>query len=721
MVTSLYEILIIDDTQANINLVKGILERHGSYRCKSFKDPLKAAAYIANNQFDLALIDYNMPQMNGIELIHFIRRQDHCRYQPLIMLTSAKEMSYDAFDAGANDFLSRPFDHSELLARIQNHLSSWDKYKQLEAYAQGLEETIRSVTKKLKNSEDTFSLVLEGSSDGIWDWDITNRSIRYSTSWAHSIGFTEAEIPPIIASWLNRVHPEDIDKLLLALDNNIHKDNNPLQCEYRLRHRNGHYLWMLCRGNAIRREGGVATRMAGSQMDISHLKMIQAQLTQSAFHDQLTGLPNRALFLERLDRAFVRYRRDPEQQFAVVFIDFDKYKSINDTYGHTFGDELLKKITPRLLSCCREMDTVARLGGDEFVILLNEIESIEDVHLFINRLMKTVSKPLLLSGIEVIPSISVGVTISDPRYRAANSLIKDADVALYHAKKSGRAQCVFFEPNLLTPLPRMLEIKTSLSKALRNNEFKMFYQPIFELRTQKMVGLEALIRWQHPKFGLMSPDDFIPIAEEDHAIVTLGKFGVSNCFQQMALWNQQYPQIKNCNLSLNFSKRQVLQKDFTTHLMGSALRHNLDPNIITLELSEIDFMAIEIQHPQLLWKLKKAGFKIGLDNYGDNTSLLSTLVRYPFDLIKIDRTLVLNLDKQEENLRLFNLLSTLSRDMKMTTVVKGIQTQEIYEQAVQANYRLGQGFYFARPVPAEGIDAFLDNNQLDILKQAKWA
>jgi diguanylate cyclase (GGDEF)-like protein/PAS domain S-box-containing protein len=723
MVMSLYEILIIDDTESNIRLLKSILERQGDYQIKTFKDPLKAADYISQHNFDLALIDYNMPHMNGIELINVIRHKDHCRYQPLIMITSEEDQNilYDALTAGANDFLRKPIDQTEFLARVHNRLSLWEKYKQLQEYTHGLEDTVDVVSKKLKNSEEKFSLILEGTSDGVWDWNISKRSITYSPSWARTIGFTESEIPPIIASWLNRVHPEDLDRLTLALDAHIHNGKQDLQCEYRLRHRNGHYLWMLCRAGTVRREGGVATRIAGSQIDISHLKIIQEQLTKSAFHDNLTGLPNRALFLERLDRAFVRYRRNPKQHLAIVFLDFDKYKQINDTYGHNFGDDLLREITPRLLSVCREMDTVARFGGDEFVILLNEVDSIDDVNTFIKRLIKQVSEPLTISGIEINASISLGVAVANKNYQSAEQILQDADVALYHAKKGGRSRSVFFDADLRIPLPKILEIKTSLAQAIKNDEMKMFYQPIYDLNSKKIVGLEALIRWQHPRLGLVSPNDFIPIAEEDEVILNLGNFVISTCFNQLATWYKKFPHMQDTFLSLNFTKRQLMQKDFFNNITQYAQKYGIDPSKITIEISEANFIEIEAQHSKLLWRLRKTGFNIGLDNYGVPQSSISTLVRFPFDLVKVDRLLMVDIDKDKEYQYLFKLVGSLCRELKIPTVIEGVQTKEIYDLVATENFGLAQGYYLSRPIPPEQIDPLLKTNKMSPLKKKKSA
>lgn len=648
--------------------------------------------------------------MNGIEVSKDIIKLKSENPVPIILMVDPveRDIFQDAGDIGIQDFILRPYDPTEVNLRVANLLELFQKTTLLKKYVLDVNVAVEEAVADIRGDAERYALAMHGSNDGIWDWDLITGKVIYSEAWARMLGYELKEISALPSAWLNRVHPEDLRRLNDQIDQHMNNKTEKFACEYRVRKRSGEYTWMLARAIGVKNLEGQMVRFVGSQTDINQLKITQELLTYNAFHDTLTGLPNRALFMERLNQAYIRFKRSNEHSFAVMYIDLDFFKGINDTYGHDAGDQLLKEVTKRLQTCIREVDTVARLGGDEFIVLLTDIENGENVEQSTKRIVDEVCQPMQICGVDITPSLSIGVRICDgDAHRNAEEVMKDADFALYKAKETGRSKYVFYEPGMRKESPRYVEIKSGLSRALENNEISMYFQPIMDIQKDIIVGFEALMRWDHPRLGLVSPDDFIHVAEETQIIVELSDFAVQQSLMQLKKWQKYYQNETPFFMSINFSKRHILQPDFLTKLSESIETYQIAPHDVVLEFCEKTLTEAMSQNMTLLDKIRELGCRISLDDYGIGRSSLITLADIPVDYIKIDRSLILDLQESERSRKLFAAITALCRELELETIIEGVQDKEILDYVRRTSNRYAQGFYFAVPQPAQRIDQML--------------
>ncbi len=699
------KILIVDDQQMNVDFMTRHLSEFFECEVISFLNPLEALDWSKGNDFDLGLCDYRMPELSGLDLVRRLRKISRHQNVPLVLVTSddSKEIIPNAFDAGVSDYVSRPFSRSEFIARVQNLLSLRTKTLELENDKHTLEQRVAKATSDLQKSEQRFRLALEGTQDGVWDWNLQTEEIFYSANWCKMLGYKKEDVPNLPVFWMGRLNPDDAYILTSAIDNHIRGKSEVIDCEYRLKHRKGYDVWVHTKGKAVRDEKGAAIRIVGAQSDISDLKEVQNQLAHSALHDTLTDLPNRSLFNERLNQAFLRFKRKATDKFSVLFVDLDKFKEINDTYGHAAGDKILTEVTKILKKCTREVDTVARLGGDEFVILLEQTGSEKEAQTYVDRLYEEAQVPIHLAGSDVKVGLSIGAAVVNDHHVIHDALLKEADVALYQAKERGRNRAVFYADDMGETSPRRREMIASLGSALVNNEIEIYYQPIVCLKTQAHLGYEALLRWHHPTMGVISPEDFIPIAERDDMIVRLGSFVMKGAMAQLALWQEKYnnPKMFMC---INVNSAQVFQPGFFEELQTSCVQTDIDPDQIILEFSEVGFAEIYKWDCSILSEMKKAGFHIALDDYGEGRASIRSLVDYQMDYLKIDRSLSLELLTDERKRRLFDLMVNLGVEGGLNIVVEGIQTPEIIEYVIKSKAQMGQGYLFSKPCPVHEIE-----------------
>lgn len=706
----LAKILILDDIVENIKLLESILAKNGKHEVVPFSMPKEALRWIEKNEFDLALIDYRLPEMNGIEVCKDIIRIKQESVRPLILMVDPveRDIFQDAGDIGVQDFIVRPYDPTEVNHRVANLLDLFQKSELLKKYVLEVNTAVEEAVADIRDDAERYALAMRGSTDGIWDWDLKTGKVFYSEAWARMLGYETKEISQLPSAWLNRVHPQDLRRVNDQIDQHMNHRTEKFSCEYRVRKRSGEYTWMLARAIGVKNSEGEIVRFVGSQTDINELKVTQELLTHNAFHDMLTGLPNRALFMERLNQAYIRFKRSGDHTFAVMYIDLDFFKAINDTYGHDAGDQLLKEVTKRLQTCVREVDTVARIGGDEFIVLLTDVESLEDVEQSTKRIVAEVCRPMQICGVDMTPSLSIGIHLCDSKsHRNAEEVMKDADFALYKAKETGRSKYVFYEPGMRKESPRYVEIKSGLSSALENNEISMYFQPIMDIQKDIIVGFEALMRWDHPRLGLVSPDDFIHVAEETQIIVDLSDFAVQQSFMQLKKWQKYYTHETPFFISINFSKRHILQPDFVTKLREAIETYQISPHDVVLEFCEKTLTEAMNQNATLLDSIRDLGCRISLDDYGIGRSSLITLADVPVDYIKIDRSLILDLKESERSRKLFAAITALCRELELETIIEGVQDKEILDYVRRTSNRYAQGFYFAVPQPAERIDQML--------------
>lgn len=558
----------------------------------------------------------------------------------------------------------------------------------------------RRVEEMLRESEERYSLAMQGTSDGLWDWNLTTQKVYYSPRWKNMLGFSDAEIGDSPEEWLSRVHADDLGALQASIAGHIEKQTEHYEGEYRILHKDGAYRWMIMRGIAVQSDNGTIYRLVGSQEDVTEKKRIAEMLVHDALHDGLTGLPNRNLFIDRLQNCLARTKRHDDYIFAVLFLDLDRFKVINDGLGHLMGDRLLAKVAELLTSCVRPEDTVARLGGDEFTILLDGIDDVSAAIRVAQRIQASLTVPFTLNGQEVYTTASIGIALSESGYDHAEDLVRDADNAMYRAKALGKARHQVFDSSMHKQAVDLLQLESDLRRAVERQEFVVHYQAIRELTSGAIQGYEALVRWQHPQHGLIYPGDFISAAEETGLIVPLGWQVLREACRQTAEWQKQSPKAKDLLISVNLSSNQFSQPDLCAHVRRILDDCGLAPQFLKLEITE----TVVIENPEsageMLRQLRALGVRVCLDDFGTGYSSLSYLLRFPIDTLKIDRSFVNGIGSGAENASIVKTIVALAHNMGMDVTAEGVETQAQLDHLKSLNCETAQGYYFSKPVEA---------------------
>jgi diguanylate cyclase (GGDEF)-like protein/PAS domain S-box-containing protein len=644
---------------------------------------------IEEARHDVYLIDYQLGEQTGLELLSTAIAQG-CR-GPIILLTGLGDQDVDfaAMQAGAADYLVKGQITPALLERSIRHAVS---------RAQTLDA--------LRESEERYMLAAQGANDGLWDWNLKTNEIYFSVRWKSMLGWEDSEIDNRPEEWFDRVHADDRDRLDSDIDNHLQDLTTHFENEHRILHRDGTYRWMLSRGLAVRDVNGQAYRIAGSLTDLSR---------RGAFYDVLTSLPNRALFMDRLERAVKRGKRHKDYLFAVLFLDLDGFKVINDSLGHLIGDQLLIEVAHRLETCLRGADTVARLGGDEFTILLEDIQQTADVTHVATRIHQSLALPYLLSGYEVFITASIGIVFSSTSYDQPKDLLRNADAAMYQAKHLGRGRFEIFDVTMHSSLMERLKLEIDLRRAVERQELQVHYQPIVSLLTGRIVGFEALARWLHPDLGLILPGDFIPIAEETGLIMPIGQWVLQIACRQIKIWQGQCSQdlqagLPPLSIHVNLSGKQFLQSDLVTQISQTLKDTGLDSACLKLEITEGTMMEDAKSPAETLTQLKTLGVQLQIDDFGTGYSSLSRLHRFPIDSLKIDRSFITGLGTDDENLEIVSTIVSLAHNLGMDVVAEGVETSEQLTYLKQLKCDYGQGHFLAHPLNAEEITELLNSH-----------
>lgn len=559
----------------------------------------------------------------------------------------------------------------------------------------------------LRTSEERYSLALEGANDGIWDWDLENNCIYYSPRWKNLLGFNESEVNDEPDEWFDRIHPDDMPSVKSSIEAHLTGLSSHIETEFRMQHKNGSYLWVMARGNAIHTNGNRPHRVAGSMTDISRHKLAESRLMHEALHDKLTNLPNRTLFVDRLYQAIKRSKRHEDEVFAVLFLDLDRFKVINDSLGHLAGDKMLITIAERLESCVRVEDTVARMGGDEFALLIASLNDPLEVVQVANRIQRELSIPFILDGQPVYTTCSIGITLSTTGYEKPEEVLRDADTAMYQAKAQGGGRYEIFDRLMHTRAVQLLLLETDLRRALELEQFILNYQPIFSIASQTVVNLEALIRWKHPTRGLIMPGNFITLAEETGMIIQIGEWVLRTACSQLKHWHTQG--YRKLNVAVNLSARQFQQPDLPDIIQQVLRETRLEPHHLYIEITESRNLTQLEKVEAILWDLKKLGVKISIDDFGTGYSSLSTLQRLPMDVMKIGQSFIADLGKRPENDLITESIIQMGHKLGLDVIAEGVETESQLAFLIEHGCDMFQGYLFSPPVAPKEISRFLGN------------
>jgi diguanylate cyclase (GGDEF)-like protein/PAS domain S-box-containing protein len=652
---------------------------------------------IACRRHDVCLIDDCLDGRAGLEFL--CAAVERGADMPLILLTAESGPGLDmaAIRAGAADYLVKSQISAPALGR-----SIW--------YAL---ERARSLA-ALRASEERYALTARGSNDGLWEWDLRSDRIYFSPRWKAMLGCDEHDIGDCAEDGFNLVHPEDLGLLKQAIAAHLQGQTPHLEVEHRMLHKDGGYRWMFTRGVAFWGSEGTPERMAGSLSDISARKAAEALLERNAFYDGLTGMPNRVLLMDRLQRALERAKRHVDYQFAVLFLDFDRFKVVNDGLGHMIGDQLLVGMAQRLVGCVRTEDTVARLGGDEFVVLLDYIADASDAVQVAERIQRALADPFDLSGYEVFTSVSIGIALSMTGYDEPETVLRDADTAMYRAKSSGRARCQLFDREMHARAVALLRLETDLRRAIEREEFEIHYQPIVALEGGLVTGFEALVRWRHPQRGRLSPGEFLPVAEETGLIAQIDWWVLRHACRQLAAWQAQFPADPPLSMSVNLSSRDFSRPDLAERIEQELRAAALDGRSLRLEITESAIMEHSEVAADMFNQLQAMGVQVYIDDFGTGYSSLSYLHRFPVDTLKIDRSFVSRMSGSGENTKIIQTIMTLARDLGINVIAEGVETVEQCRHLRALRCEYAQGFFFSQPLDDVAAHELLVEQQVGV-------
>jgi diguanylate cyclase (GGDEF)-like protein/PAS domain S-box-containing protein len=566
--------------------------------------------------------------------------------------------------------------------------------------------------------EELFQIVTENAADMIALVDVKGRRLYNSPAYKRVLGYSAAKLGETSA--FEQIHLDDRFKVLEAA-REARSTGIGKRLEYRIRHKDGSWRVLESIASAIRDEKGDVAKLVIVNRDITERNRAEEQLEHNSFHDALTGLPNRRLFLDRLQHLFVRAQRSPERQYAVLFADLDGFKVFNDTMGPAVGDQVIVEIGRRLEACLRDEDMVSRLqdelhmrnavlsrmGGDEFTILLEEVTDPSDAMRVAKRILSTVAEPLLVEEREVRTSASVGIALSTTTHTRAEELLQDADVAMRRAKAMGGSRCEVFDEAMHTHAVNRLKLEAELRDAIGKRQFRVYYQPIVHLETKQIAGFEALLRWQHPEQGLISPYKFMAAAEDTGLLIATGQWVILQACQQLRAWDNEIPAMEAVRISVNISARQLADARFVSDLSATLRETGVDPSRLHLEMTENVATADAKLTATVLSHLKQLRVGIVVDDFGTGISSLSGLTQFAVEALKIDRSLIGGMLVDRGTRDMVELIILLAHKLKLKVIAESVESVKQLDHLREMGCELGQGYLFSQPVDAKAAEQLL--------------
>jgi len=687
------KVLLVDDDEEDYILTKYIFDdlRSTYYRLEWVNNYADAFASMVESRHDIYLVDYHLGGKTGLDLLREGIKAG-CT-SPVILLTGQGDSDIDleAMQAGASDYLVKGELEAPILERAMRYSIK---------HARSLEE--------LQNSEKKFRSVIQSASDAIFLVDHEGNITLWNKAAANIFGYTEEEIVNFPATSLMgaKYAKKAIEHGLRRTLEEIIAPMSGLTINATGRRKDGSEFPLELSGSIWKTNEGIF--YTAIIRDVTERRAAEERLFHEATHDALTGLPNRTQFRTILQEA-IDQAKLKKTQFAVLFLDLDRFKVINDGLGHVVGDKLLVSIGERLRACVRPGDVVSRFGGDEFTILLKNIPNPAIVTEVAERLQRGLTSPFKIDGYEVFSSASIGIILSDQNHTNPESFLRDADTAMYRAKESGKARYEIFDNAMHVRNMNLLQVENDLRRAIDREEFVIFYQPIINLQTKEIIEFEALLRWNHPERGMIPPNDFIPVAEETGLIVPIGEWVLREACRQVCQWQQTFPLFTNLGISVNLSIKQLMNPKLTEQVKNILSETQLDPLRLKLEVTETMVMENADLALNILSELCALGVLISTDDFGTGYSSLSYLHHFPFERLKIDRSFIGRMDTEEKSEEIVRTILTLAENLQLEVVAEGIENGRQFEQLRKLGCHFGQGYLFSKPVPAQAAERILIN------------
>ncbi len=649
---------------------------------------------------DVILIDVNMPGMNGYKLCSHLKSSLKYTDIPVIMVTGRKDSdSIDqAYEYGAADYITKPVNWTQLHYRLHFVLRAADAMHRANLTAD-----------RLKRAEKVAKL-------GHLDWNIKQKEMAASAGVFHIFNIKAQDPDLFYTTFHQAIHANDRMHVDMAVNRSI-ATGVDLNVGFRINHDDGYERHVLLQGEVLHNEMGIADFIFATLDDISDHKKYQDTISHLAYYDEVTGIPNRTLFKEHLTLALHQAERS-QSNIAVMFLDLDNFKRINDTLGHQAGDFLLKAVAERLSGQVRSSDVtsrqsgesscVARLGGDEFTILLTDIEQISDVTIVVERIQREMKQPIMIEGQNVYATFSIGVASYPSDSCDASTLLKHADTAMYYGKQHGRNRCCFYHEVTQPESQHLLQLENDLHHALENEELQLYYQPKLNLKENRICGVEALLRWNHPDKGMISPNDFIPLAEKCGLMISIGEWVIRQGCKQIHAWQQLG--IPDVSVAINFSAQQFVIPDLAEKVQAIITDEGVNPSSVQIELTESILMQDVQDAVQTLSALKGLGLHLALDDFGTGYSSMSYLKHFPMDTLKIDRSFIMDICDSKTDASITKSIISLAKNLDMSVVAEGVETDAQLALLRQYDCDHIQGYLFARPMPEQEATAFLQHH-----------
>ena len=692
-----HNILVVDD-DAMMRLLAGQALEASGFNVAEAAGGKEALEYVKQEKPDLILLDVTMPEFDGFYVCHELRKAEETKNIPVIMLTALDDVKSigNAYEAGATDFIIKPINWHILTQRVNYVLRASEAF-----------DALRTSQTRLEHAQRIAHL-------GHWEWDLARDSIHGSDEAYRIFGI---ESGTAISSHLlkNSIPADDAQRLKRGLRRLI-KNRVSYSIEYRVIRPGGEVRIVQQQAEISAANGKLVQKIIGTIRDITVEKQTEEHIRQLAFYDSLTGLPNRRMFQERLTGALAIAEHN-RTQVAVLFLDLDRFKRINDTLGHSSGDAYLAEIAARLKALVRrgdlvasngemmEEDLIARLGGDEFTVLLTDFKNNLDVAKVAQRILNTIKKPVLINGREVVSGVSVGIALYPEDGNDVDSIIKNADTAMFHAKSSGRGRYQYYSAEMNTSAMAKLALENDLRLAIVRREFLLHYQPKLDLATNRIVSVEALVRWQHPQRGLIPPAEFIGLAEESGMIMELGAIVIEEACLQFKRWHAAGFMLES--IAVNLSPVQFRRNDLVEHIAEILAATGVPPGRLELEITEGVVMHNEEKSIETMKNLKSLGISLSMDDFGVGYSSLSHLTRFPIDRLKIDQSFISDLPQNVEKAAVVRAIVAMAHSLNLVTVAEGVETleQEQFMKVVGCNQF--QGYLLSPPVAADKIETLI--------------
>ena len=707
MEKKVFKVLVIEDDPNYFTLVHERLSqnRNPSFELIRSKHMQSGLERLGEGDIDVVLLDLMLPDCEGIN--SFVTVHKAFPAVPVVILTSVDDdaVAAQAIASGAQDYLTKgSFDRELLVKSICYSISRHHGQAQLQKYYQENERSKRS----LQDKDERFRSLVSNIPGAVYRYTLSvpdTWKMEFVSDVMKDIsGLPASEfMDQNISVYFDKILPQDLALLQDAFQNAV-RVGASFSVDYRVRHINGDFRWVHDQGRAVRDGEGKVIHVDGVISDITERTKEKERFNQLVYYDALTSLPNRELFVDRLDQAVQQARRKKEMG-AVMALDLDHFKRINDTLGHPIGDQLIKAVSARLLKVLFDSDTVTRISGGTFILLLPRLVKAEQAENAANKLLTAFKTPFLVQEHELFTSSSIGIALFPNDGETSDILIKNADAAMHIAKERGKDRYQLYSSSIANNSFERLVLENSLRRALERNEFRLYYQPQIDLRSGKTIGAEALIRWQHPDLGFIPPLEFIPIAEETGLIHPIGEWVLKTACEQKKLWDQQG--FKSFRISVNLSARQFHYANLVD-MVGDIIRKSgIDSKDLDLELTESTIMDRLEETTLTLRRLKNMGTHISIDDFGTGYSSLMYLKTFPIDTIKIDKSFVKDVTTDSDDQAITQAIISMAHSLKLDVVAEGVETKEQLEILKSQSCDIVQGYLFSKPIPVDDIPVFL--------------